>query len=364
MSSVRTPSALLAAGILLAIAVSASAARRTFDWGLSVEEKLSGDSNILRLASPEVDRLDRDQAFQPTLDGAGDLRMDHRVLADLRANLPDRRWGWLELGLDAKYVNFFANSFNNYSTQRLSLTWQQKPGWGADVSWFGINNFYLREFQDADTGELHGTDFDSNEYRIRLKARSEDFGPVQKPTLSLIYSFEQVFYNGWFTEYDTDTREVGLRLDVDLPRGLSADLQYYYATTDNVGYDSGRSGGASLIEDNDSGDGSHQENRFQTGVDWRGDLYGHDLQVGLAFSWRHREYQTQLGVLEDPVHAGRNDDRLLLSLNKIWRIEKRYSLRPFIEREWRRVGGPWERLPQYKNYAANRMGIALRVVVR
>lgn len=86
--------------------------------------------------------------------------------------------------------------------------------------------------------------------------------------------------------------------------------------------------------------------------------------MDLDFSWRHREYQSTLGEIEDPVHAGRSDDRFVLGLNKTWRVNRQFSVRPFVEREWRTVDGPWPRLPEYKDYGANRLGVALRYVIR
>jgi len=336
--------------------------RPAVTWGLDLEEKIGGDSNVMRLSPSELDRLDGDPSFQATAKGPADLRLDHRVLGDIRYALPDRKMGRLQLNLDAKVVTYLDNTDNNYSTQRWGLDWQLKPGWGADVSWFGMSNFYLRDFTDGDTGEIHGAEFDSNEYRLRIRARGPNLGPVRRPTATLITSFEEAFYNGWFTEYDTETVEIGVRLDGDLPQDLTASLQFYFADTDNVGYRAGAN--SSNGEDSESGDGSHQENRLQAGLGWSGELMGHDLSLDVDFSWRHREYQSTLGEIEDPVHAGRHDDRYVLSLNKVWRIDEHLSVRPFAEREWRHTGGPWQRLPEFKDFASNRIGLAVRYTIQ
>jgi hypothetical protein len=54
----------------------------------------------------------------------------------------------------------------------------------------------------------------------------------------------------------------------------------------------------------------------------------------------------------------------VLSLNKIWRIDERLSVRPFAEREWRHTGGPWQRLPEFKDFASNRIGLAVRYTIQ
>ncbi len=327
-------------------------------FSVDLEESWEIDDNVFRLSDPDIDRLDGTPSFQPDAAGPQDLRMDHRVLAFAYHDLPGKRSGRLRAGLDAKVVTHADNRMKNYHTARFSLDWQRRPGWGIEASWFALRNFYLREYTDGDTGQIRGADFDSDELRLRARMRFPGLGLVSRPTLYLHVLGQNTYYNAWFSEYDTEAIEWGLRLSATLPLGLSASAGYSFVDTDNVGY---RSPVFTLAdEDSEVGDGTNQEDQWRLSLDWEGRLLGEELGLGLSFTWRHREYQTDLPLLEDPVHSGRSDDRYVLRLDKSWQITKALSLRPYLEREWRSVESAWPSMRRLKEFDARRLGLVLR----
>ena len=344
------------------------------DWSLSLEERLVSDSHILRLSPSDLDRLNSSPSFQTDVGGAAAMRLEHRLSARLRQPLkknglwarlqrftggrPGR--GRLELAYYGKLAQYEHSSAKDYGSHRLTLGWRPRAGWGLDLSYRFLQNFYLRQYTDRDTGVVRGCGFDGNEFRLRARVRWPDPAPwLTRFGTEFLLLREDVYYNGWFTEYDTRAWSAGLYLSADLPAGLGCELGYRLAVTDNIGYRRAAAlqSGSALLDADEAGDAGHQEDRYSLSLGRRFRLAGRRLDLDLDLVLRDRYYSSDLGAIEDPYHYGRRDMRWLEVLRGSWRAAERLSLVPVIEREWRRSTAIYADLDRVKNYAAWRAGL-------
>jgi hypothetical protein len=248
------------------------------------------------------------------------------------------------------------------TSQRLALGWQPRAGWGAELSWRFLDNYDLRQFQDRDTGRERGASFDSDLYQLSLKVRLKDLGPwCRQPGISLTLGRATEFYNAWFTEYDARSSSMALGLSWRMPVGLNAGLGWQFSDTDNVGFTGSLPGGTvSLGADSESGDASQQEDQVSLDLGWGGKVLGLGAGLDGSLALRDRRYQSDLGELLDPFHYGRHDRRWQTSLRGRLDLDKRWSLLPFYEREWRASEAAWAGISRTKDYALNRVGLGLR----
>jgi hypothetical protein len=366
----------IAAVALLALAGSASAASWPKpDWSLSLEERVFVDSNVLRLSDGDADRLERDPGFQTDVDGVAGIKAEHRVVAGAQLRLSSRSGlaAWLQritgsplgrgvatLTYEGKLTSYERSSAKGYGSHRLTAGWRPRWGWGADLSWRKLDNFYLRQYRDRDTGQITGCSLDAHELRLRLRARGADLASwAQRPELQLQLVREDSYYNAWFTEYDTREWSAALSFGLRLPRNLDLGLGYGWATVDNIGFEGLVAGEATTVLSNDeSGDGSFEEDRWSLDLGWGPDNLPFSASLGLLL--RERWYSSDLGEVLDPVHAGRRDRRYSTELRIVWPFAGNWALIPIIEREWRRSEGPWEGLSAAKDYKVWRTGCGLR----
>ncbi len=348
------------------------------DWSLDLEERVLADDNVLRLSDSEMDRLDADPGFQTDVEGAAALKFEHRVHAGYNLPLHSKEglaaWlqkvtgsragrGRLEFDWYGKLVQYESSSANGYSSSQLIAGWRPRAGWGVDFSYLYLDNFYLRQFNDRDTGETRGCTFDSNQFRLRARARANDFGPwLQRPGLELSWMLEDTWYNEWFTEYDTESWSLGAEFSWRMPADVDVAVEYRYTVNDNVGYDPTRITPILPGEDDEGGDGSNEEDRYNLslGYDLPLSWWKRELPLGLDFTLRDRWYQSEMTELDDPLHSGRHDRRYLLAFSARWDVLDQLSVTPMIEREWRVTEGPYEGLAELKDFYVLRWGLALR----
>jgi hypothetical protein len=369
-------SSLLLACTLLACTCAANGLKPELSFDL--EERILLDSNVLRLSDADRDRLDDDPLFQTDVDGVAGVKAEHRLGMDLTWRLSSRKGlvdrlqklvggrsgrGRLRLGYDGKWSQYESSSANGYNSHALRLQWLPRAGWGFQLNWRLLDNFYLRQFTDRDTGLLRGATFDGELIEATLRFRLPDWGGMERIGVSLDASSDLNYYNGWFTEYDTEAVAFGLGLSADLPLELRASLGYSFVDTDNVGF----SGAVSSYlpaagSDDEGGDGSHQEDQYRLGLsrEFRlpAGLPALDLDGG--FLVRDRFYTSSLGEIDDPFHYGRHDRRYNWDLRASVSPLKDLRLQLIVEREWRRTTAPYGEIGRVKDYNLTRIGLGLR----
>jgi hypothetical protein len=341
------------------------------DLRVSLEERLVGDSNVLRLSDQDRDRLDQDESFETDVDGDAALKLEQRLNTRLTWRYRPKtgflafvqkpfgtKQSRIDLSAANKWSHFEGSPSKGYGSHRISLAWTPKPGWGLDVSTRLLDNFYLRRFTDRNTGQRHGCDFDALENSVSLRFRGDDVAGLERPSLKMAWVRERSSYNAWFTEYDTDAWALDMQFSARLPQGFDGSLSYRYSSTNNIGYDAATfDGGFNLDE---GGDASHEEDGLKLNLGWRGDVSSYHLNVDLDLGFRDRWYGSNLGEIMDPVHYGRHDRRYFLGLRGQLTVRKGLTLIPLLEREWRVVEAAWTDIYEVKDFEVWRVGVGLK----
>lgn len=365
--------------LLTLLAAAGPALAAPLAWTVDWEERLLADDNGLKLSPRDSRRLEDDPAFQPDAEGPSVTRLEHRLGVELEGRLRGKRGplatlqkavggkagqGRWALGWDGKWSTAFDLEGGANTSQRAFLAWRPRAGWGAEASWRFLDNYDLRRFTDRDTGMERGASFDSDLYSLTLQARGRDLGPwLRQPTLKATGAWSSESYNRWFTEYDMESWSAGLDLSWRMPGGFGAGLGYEFSDADNVGFTGIPAGEVNLGADSESGDATHQEDQVSASLGWSGRLGGRKgPRAGLdaSLTLRDRWYQTELGELLDPYHAGRHDQRRLFRLQGRLDLTSRLRLIPLVEYEWRDSEASWGGIGAVKDFAARRAGLGLR----
>jgi hypothetical protein len=356
----------------LAFALATCAAHAaTLDYSLSVEERLLGDSNILRLSDVDRDRLDQDPSFETDVNGDAALKLEQRLNARVSLRYRPKagflKWlqtpfgtrsAKLDLSAALKGSHYEGSSAKGYGSYRLRLTWTPRPGWGLDVSSRLLDNFYLQQFRDRDTGQTVGAEFDALENTLSLRMRMKDAWLFARPSLKLTWLRERSSYNAWFTEYDTDAWGLVAQIAARLPKGFDASLSYQFTQTDNVGFSPAAflGGGG----DDEGGDASHEEDSYKLNLGYATKVHAHPLSIDVDLGFRDRYYQSDLGVWMDPVHYARHDRRYFFGLRATLKFTKHLHFIPLFEREWRVTEGADALLPDVKDFEVWRAGLGVK----
>ena len=344
----------------------ASAADKSFkersDVGVRFEQWLAGDDNILRLSDSDLSAFRTDPTLQTGTSRTSDWHFDNRVRLDFTLRSEESRRRFWRFRLDQKFAEYRSGAANDFNTLRLQLIRQLKPGRSYDLSFFKVNNFYLRDYRDLDTGLRQQASFDSTEYRARGSWRFADRKYFSRPTLTGAIAWEELRYNNVFEEYDTE----GLRLEAllawDFNDSWDARVGYGRRNINNVGFRPQIIGMPTT--NTGAGDGSFDEDVIDLGLRWNVPGARRGTRLLADLEWRARSYTTDRLVADDPIHAGRDDSRVRVGLRAEFPIKPKLTIIPFIERDSRDSDGDFANLGNIKDFEANRAGVGLRWNVR
>lgn len=362
-------SRLLACAIMIVASLPSpgiDAAEKSFkergDIGVRFEQWIAGDDNILRLSDSDLDAFRADPTLQSGTSRTGDWHFDNRIRLDFTLRSEASNFRFWRLRLDQKFAEYRSGSANDFNTFRLQLIRQFKAGRSYEFSYFKVNSFYLRDYRDLDTGIRQQASFDNQEYRARVRWRFGGAKHFARPTLTSGIVWEELTYNNVFEEYDTEGLRLESQLSWDVNDRWSALVGYGRRDINNVGFRPQIIGQPTT--NTGAGDGSFDEDLIDLGVRWDlpGGKRGRRLLADL--DWRRRAYTTDRLVADDPIHAGREDDRVRVGLRAELPIKPKLTIIPFVEHESRDSEGDFATIGRIKNFDANRAGVGLRWNVR
>jgi hypothetical protein len=216
--------------------------------------------------------------------------------------------------------------------------------------------YYLREYYDRDLRVYKSCNFDLQQTRLGL---SYAFSSKTQATLQAEY--QQIYYNQYFTEFDSQ----GLLYELVLERKFFRDLRVLisagYMEMDNIGYSPSQSNLSSpFTEDTEYGDGTYQEESYLAEVRYRiRNVWEEDIWFTLQYKLRHRVYTTDNSLTADPFHAGRMDDRQRISFTISRDIIPRLNAEVTYNFEWRDIESPEPVVEQIKDFQNNTFSLSL-----
>ena len=295
---------------LLLFAFAGTASAELDDWFrlrmIKFQLTTSYDDNILRYSERDIDRFVNNSEYNPSLmttydDWKNDFRLKFYFYG------PRMFGNRLRLYYFGKFSSYFRNPFNNYNNH----TFMAYQGIGERVEvhflYFYMPEYYLREYRDRDTGEFHSAEFENHQARPGVSVKITD-----RLEATFQAEYEQLYYNGWFTEYDAESWFYEGEVDLDLGRNWDISLGYGFKVSDNAGYHSSqlRFADPEVEVDSEFGDSSYEADIYQATVRYRfRKLWGENTDISLNYKLRRRYYTTDNSLEIDPFHAGRMDNR-------------------------------------------------------
>jgi hypothetical protein len=355
--------ATFAVATLLATVGSAAASEEKWDWkdATSFQFQYEGgyDSNILELSDNDILRFEDNQLPLATkVETYDDLKQSFGIRT--RLNMP-KWWGWRDgsVSYTFRYNSYAKNPYNDRPIHTVYFTHDIFNRADVFYSHMYIPERYLRDYYDRDTGQVIGTQFD-----YTLGGGGLQYSPefLKGLRLSARYEFFTIYYNKYFTEYDSEGW--GLRFDARYKLNNTVTLTGILKRrwSDNTGFDeqSQLGVGGDPQADSEYGDGTYGEEWYELIADLKvRNVLPNRIDLQLMGRMRHRFYDTELGADRDPVHAGREHKHYLFSMTAMTKVWEGLRLGPVIEYELRRTDSPTDWVVEAKDFDSFRAMLSL-----
>ena len=298
---------------------------------VKIDWRSSYDDNILRYSGRDIDRFKYSaESYLSKLSTFDDWKNEFtlKIYLDGPQILKYRSDIWYF----GKFAGYYRNPFNNYSTHTLILKQKLHDRIEIHFKYFYMPDFYLREYRDRDTGEPEKCSFDDHQVRLGVTVE-----PIKNLNVTVQAEFEQLYYNEYFTEYDSESWLYELELEKRFGRNFWLVLNYGYKLSDNIGSVSVQTTPMNIdpqfLEDSEYGDSSYEADIYMIELRrrFRQGLLSDDFWVKMQYKLRRRFYTTDNSLILDPYHAGRQDDRtrwifsVTQDIGSLWEIGLEYT---------------------------------------
>ncbi len=305
----------------------------------------SYQDNILKYSRRDLDRFENHTELYPSEITTADDWINTfglRAYTDLNLGRKVKLRPYYSFRISRYSVNQIANYQSHYLLARFSHRYRVY----FYLQYYYLPGYYLRVYKDRNLDEYHSCDFDLHRPTARLRYRLPPY------EIEGGFGREYIYYNGYFTEYDSEANFYNLEGSYTTPFNLDISLGYEYKESDNVGFVADEQmASSSPIEDTEYGDSSYEENRFnvtalyplpiESSLNW---------QLGIEFERRLRYYQSSLPLNQDPFHAGRKDRRDIIATKVSLSATKAVSLEFKFTYDLRRTESPESVVRDIKNY--------------
>jgi hypothetical protein len=254
------------------------------------------DDNVLKYSQRDLDRFENGSEIYPseittTDDWINTFRF--RLYKDFKLSRRLRFRPYYSFRISLNAINEVRNVQSHFFLARLSYRYR----YYFYLQYSYMPGYYLRIYKDRDLNEYHGCDFDFYEPSIKLRWRFKPFeleGKMGK---------EFVYYNKYFTEYDSEADFWRLEGQYEFPFDLDISAGYEFKISDNVGFQQESiQTGADPFEDTEYGDSSYEENFFSFEATYRLPFENDwNWTIGLEYQRRMRYYQSELPIADDPL---------------------------------------------------------------
>ncbi|MCX6641619.1 MAG: hypothetical protein NTW14_14235 [bacterium] len=262
------------------------------------------DDNILNYSDRDLTRFKNNQEVSRSAINTTDDWVNTFGIQAYRDFKLGRRFSFRPY-YSGKLNLYSVNSIKNYSSHLFSARFAYRTRVYLTLEYFYLADYYLRIYRDRDWTEYHNCDFNLYQPAVKLRYRKLPW------VVDLEYAREMIYYNSYFTEYDSRANLYGLKGTWEFPTGASVAIGYQFKHSDNIGYEPPQiEQTGNPNEETEAGDGSYEENRYLLEVfyplpidsDW-------NWHSGIKFQHRQRFYQSSLTLAQDAIHAGREDRR-------------------------------------------------------
>ncbi len=299
------------------------------------------DSNIIKLSqNGRDDFLDNYNAEKYNIDSLDDWVTQFNLTLGLKTKFPKKHTQVFKFNFVS--TNYYENSVKGGIN--LSLSYKQfiSKKFNYLLSYTYYPKIYLRKYKSEfdDTDKYHDFTYAKNSYHANLV-----FMPVKALALKAGVIYSQLYYNEYFTEYDTNNLERFLRITVKRGKILEFSSKIGYKTSEQTNQNQ-----ALAIKDPTA-----EANLF-------------DFQLKMAFKkFRNRikfAYEEKFfssDNQDDKYHYKRNDYKQIINETLSYKINNRYSLSFMLESEKRDTRSPFSSVEDDKSYKLYRLGVNFKI---
>ena len=324
--------------------------------GLRLEITSNYDDNLLRYSGRDIERFENNtEYYSSKLTTTDDWKNEFRVKAYFETKSILTRL--FKIKYFGKFAHYYRNPFHNYTNHTLLLSQNITRDLQIHFKYFYMPDYYLREYRDRDSDEYHSCSFDDNQVRLGINYKFSKMTAITFQT-----QFEQIYYNEYFTEYDSELILYEGILEHKFSWDFRVNLKIGFCVSDNIGYEpSADSAESSLFEeDTEYGDCSYEEEIYQAEIRYRmKKLLGEDTWFTLQYKLRHRIYTSDNSLDIDPFHAGRLDNRHRAILEISRSLSPRLNTALKYTLEWRTTESDCQSVIKAKKFQQNVFSLSL-----
>ena len=314
------------------------------------------DDNILRYSERDIDRfIDRTEISPSKISTNDDWKNDARLKFYFDGPKVLRKP--IKFRYFFKYSSYLRNSFKNYLNHSVYISQEVGKIVDVELMYFNMPGYYLREYNDKDINEYHSCDFDDERIRLGFSVK-----PIKQTVIGLQFEFETLYYNKYFTEYDSESRFLNLYVTQKIGKDFTVTGNYGFMKSDNVGYIPIV---ASLVnpgveEDSEYGDSSYDEDIYEISLRYRlRSESKKNTDFSLQYKLRNRFYTTDNSLESDPFHAGREDNRHRITFEIDRELSKSVDAGIIYVREWRKVESLNQTVKDIKEFTQNNFAFTM-----
>ena len=244
-------------------------------------------------------------------------------------------------------INLYAvNQIKNYQSHYFSARLGYRSRAYLILKYSYLPSYYLRIYRDRDWSIFHGAQFDLSRPAISLRWRF----PFVEIEGELGREF--VYYNGYFTEYDSRAFYGGLSVSRRFMENLDVSLGYTFTSSDNIGFNySTNLAAQDPLTDTEYGDATYEEDEYTLSLSYLLPLESNwDWRIALGYRHSERFYQSQLPLAQDGFHTGREDRRNTFTPSLTISPLSTLDLELTFSYDQRRSDSPNASVPKIKNY--------------
>lgn len=257
---------------------------------------------------------------------------------------------------------FTKNGDRNYQTFSTFLKTTAFKKNYLQLGYFHIPEFHIRPYWDQDVSPLSSDD--GEKYRecdfarnlFSIKLGREVFHATR---VSVHYERDILYYNQYFTEYDTKANTFGFEIVHTFNPIVRTTFEYAFKMAEAKGYDEP----GETKDLSDDSDISYDEDQFRGGIEFSISNYvSLPANVTLQYRLNKRYFTTEKSLEQDPFHAGRRDTIHRFSLMTEVEIFRSLSIIGTYEYQRRDVSSKEkERITEVKNYNRNRISVGFEL---
>jgi hypothetical protein len=333
--------------ILLSLIVISLSAKGV-EFFADTELETTYTNNVLKLSQHDLDRFDAGNESKFKLETSDDLIFSQKLEIGLKHHFLARHTQINKIVF--KFNKHVQNDFLNDGYLGINIKQFLSKKINFQLSYYYYPEIYVNRYKSVleNNGNYRDFTYSKNDYNASLNWKVLDL-----VELTYRFSFSQLFYNKYFTEYDTQNFDNKLTAEI-LPKGkIRAVLAYEYKISNADGKDAFDDPTAvEVIKD-----ASYDANRYSLGcvIPKLYKLGKHYLyfQVGMDYEERYFQNDNE----NDDYHYKRDDFTFSVDSSVSYKVTKKVGLKLAGNYEERNTHSPFSSVKRDKSYDLFEVGL-------